>query len=225
MLSWPLLVSTSTPILTPFSFKERGIQSAQRELAGHGLSRLSAFSSFGVGTEDFCMDVGPGKWHSLISWSATLSQAHCMSRRVIFASIHGERLIMMQIVLSHFSMSTDDLGPIESFAHRQLRTTSDVICSPSVAFIHGGLHLQVTHHLFPRLPRHNLKRASILVKEFAQEQGLVYAEFGFVDGNAEVMSVLKGVADQVRLMGKVANVEAKEAIEKKLANGKSKKMD
>jgi delta8-fatty-acid desaturase len=125
-----------------------------------------------------------------------------------------------QIVLSHFSMSTADLGPTESFPHRQLRTTTDVICSPSVAFIHGGLHLQVTHHLFPRLPRHNLKRASVLVKEYAQEQGLVYAEFGFVDGNAEVIGVLKDVADQVRLIGKVANVEAKEAIEKKLANGR-----
>lgn len=122
-------------------------------------------------------------------------------------------------------MSTADLGTTESFPHRQLRTTTDVICSPSIAFIHGGLHLQVTHHLFPRLPRHNLKRASIFVKEFAQEQGLVYAEFGFLDGNAEVIGVLMGVADQVRLLGRVANVEAKEAIEKKLANGQLKKMD
>src|SRR5260221_4538380 len=83
----------------------------------------------------------------------------------------------IQIVLSHFSMPTGDLGPIESFPHRQLRTTTDVLCSDSVAFMHGGLHLQVTHHLFPRLPRHNLRRASELVKQFAAEQGLTYAEF------------------------------------------------
>lgn len=117
-------------------------------------------------------------------------------------------------------MSTADLGPTESFPHRQLRTTSDVICDESISFIHGGLHLQVTHHLFPRLPRHNLKRASVLVKEFAQEQGLTYAEFGFVDGNAEVIGVLKGVAEQVKLMSKVANVEVQEAIEKRLAQKK-----
>ncbi|KAG6912017.1 hypothetical protein DXG01_000265 [Tephrocybe rancida] len=126
----------------------------------------------------------------------------------------------VQIVLSHFSMSTADLGPTESFPHRQLRTTSDVICDESIGFIHGGLHLQVTHHLFPRLPRHNLKRASVLVKEFAQEQGLTYAEFGFVSGNAEVIGVLRGVAEQVKLMGKVANVEVTEAIEKRLAQKK-----
>ncbi|KAG6814089.1 hypothetical protein H0H92_003136 [Tricholoma furcatifolium] len=129
--------------------------------------------------------------------------------------------LLPQIVLSHFSMSTADLGPTESFPHRQLRTTSDVICDESIGFIHGGLHLQVTHHLFPRLPRHNLKRASFLVKEFAREQGLTYAEFGFVDGNAEVIGVLRGVAEQVKLMGKVANAEVKEAIEKQLGEKKA----
>lgn len=125
---------------------------------------------------------------------------------------------LLQIVLSHFSMSTEDLGPNESFAHRQLRTTCDVVCPPSLAFIHGGLQLQITHHLFPRLPRHNLAKASALVKQFAKDEGLVYHEFGgFVDGNKHVVGVLRGVAEQVRLMAKVAEVEVKEAFEKKLA--------
>ncbi|KAI0068455.1 fatty acid/sphingolipid desaturase [Artomyces pyxidatus] len=121
----------------------------------------------------------------------------------------------VQIVLSHYSRSTADLGPAESFAHRQLRTTSDVICHPSVAFLHGGLHLQVTHHFFPRLPRHNLLEASHLVKEYANEQGLEYAEFGFLDGNSDVRSTLKGVADQLKLMRMVADAEIREAIETK----------
>ncbi|KAF4623368.1 hypothetical protein D9613_001743 [Agrocybe pediades] len=123
----------------------------------------------------------------------------------------------VQIVLSHFSMPTGDLGPVESFPHRQMRTTTDVICAESIEFIHGGLHLQVTHHLFPRLPRHNLRRASELVKQFAKEEGLTYAEFGFVDGNHEVIGTLKHVAEQVKIMGQVAKVEAKEAVEKKMA--------
>lgn len=56
------------------------------------------------------------------------------------------------------------------------------------------------------------------MKDFAKEQGLVYAEFGFLDGNAEVIGVLRGVADQVKLIGKVANAEAKEAIDRKLTS-------
>ncbi|CDO71652.1 hypothetical protein BN946_scf184911.g123 [Trametes cinnabarina] len=120
--------------------------------------------------------------------------------------------VHVQIVLSHFSRSTDDLGPAESFFARQLRTTVDVICSPRIEFIHGGLHLQVTHHLFPRLPRHNLREASLIVKEFAKERGLEYAEFGFVEGNGEVRGVLKQVADQLKIVGMVADSEIREAM-------------
>ncbi|KZV77463.1 fatty acid/sphingolipid desaturase [Peniophora sp. CONT] len=120
----------------------------------------------------------------------------------------------VQIVLSHFSMSTAVLGPVESFPHRQLRTTSDVKCHSAVEWIHGGLQLQVTHHLFPRLPRHNLKAASALVKDFAREQGLTYAEFGFVEGNGDVIGVLRGVANQVRIMTMVADSEIEEALSK-----------
>jgi delta8-fatty-acid desaturase len=90
--------------------------------------------------------------------------------------------VHVQIVLSHFACSTDDLGPTESFPSRQLRTTMDVVCSPEVEFVHGGLHLQVTHHLFPRLPRHNLRKASLLVKEYCKEHEIVYREYGFVEG-------------------------------------------
>ncbi|KIP11390.1 hypothetical protein PHLGIDRAFT_63764 [Phlebiopsis gigantea 11061_1 CR5-6] len=119
----------------------------------------------------------------------------------------------VQIVLSHFSRSTADMGVKESFPARQLRTTVDVICSPSIEFIHGGLHLQVTHHFFPRLPRHNLRAASILVKEFAKERGLEYAEFGFVEGNAEVRGTLKQVADQLKIVGMVADSHVQEQLD------------
>ncbi|KAG2072578.1 fatty acid/sphingolipid desaturase [Suillus decipiens] len=142
------------------------------------------------------------------SWSRAIT--YLIVSHVTTSPLH------VQIVLSHFSMSTEDLGPVESFPHRQLRTTTDVICPPHLSFMHGGLHLQVTHHLFPRLPRHNLREASALVKEFAKEQGLVYAEFGFISGNGEVLDVLKNVADQAKIVGMVANHEIQEAMEKKV---------
>ncbi|KAH9487001.1 Delta 8-(E)-sphingolipid desaturase [Psilocybe cubensis] len=142
------------------------------------------------------------------SWQMAL--AYLLVSHAVTSPLH------VQIVLSHFSMPTGDLGPVESFPHRQMRTTTDVICAEPIEFIHGGLHLQVTHHLFPRLPRHNLRRASALVKQFAKEEGLTYAEFGFVDGNFEVLDTLRHVAEQVKIMGTVAKVEAKEAIEKKM---------
>jgi delta8-fatty-acid desaturase len=54
-----------------------------------------------------------------------------------------------------------------------------------------------------------------MVKAFAKEQGLTYAEFGFVQGNNDVLGVLRGVAEQVRILGMVADAEARDAIERK----------
>lgn len=123
--------------------------------------------------------------YSLPSWRmrvAYLLVSHIVSSPVHVQVSESQISALMQITLSHFACSTEDLGVRESFASRQLRTTMDVICSPDVEFIHGGLHLQVTHHLFPRLPRHNLRAASLLVKEYCKEQDIVYREHGFVEG-------------------------------------------
>ena len=164
---------------------------------------------------------GCGSWQRALAYllvsHVVTSPLHVQVGGFLLKSFVHCRFQSPQIVLSHFSMPTGDLGPFESFPHRQMRTTTDVICPESMAFIHGGLHLQVTHHLFPRLPRHNLKRASALVKKFAKEEGLTYAEFGFVNGNKEVIGVLRGVAEQVKLIGQVARVEVQDAMDKKLA--------
>jgi hypothetical protein len=55
----------------------------------------------------------------------------------------------------------------------------------------SGLDKQVTHHLFPRIPRHNLRAASLLVKKFCKEQEIEYAEYGWAEGNARVLGVVR----------------------------------
>ncbi|KAK3044790.1 Delta 8 Fatty Acid Desaturase, partial [Coniosporium uncinatum] len=91
----------------------------------------------------------------------------------------------VQITLSHFAMSTADLGVNESFAQKMLRTTMDVDCPQWLDFFHGGLQFQAVHHLFPRMPRHNLRRAQKLVQQFCEDTEIPYALYGFVDGNKQ----------------------------------------
>ena len=50
-----------------------------------------------------------------------------------------------------------------------------------------------------------------MVKEYAKEQGLEYAEFGFVKGNEEVRGVLREVARQVSIVKMVADAEVRDA--------------
>lgn len=115
----------------------------------------------------------------------------------------------VQIVLSHFAMSTADLGPQESFPQRMLRTTMDVDCPPWLDFIHGGLQFQAIHHLFPRMPRHNLRQAQKLVLEFCEDVGIPYAYYGFAHGNQQVIGRLGEVSRQAAILAKCQKSIAK----------------
>lgn len=126
----------------------------------------------------------------------------------IFISYMITMPLHIQITLSHFGMSTDDYGPGESFPARMLRTTMDIACPTWLDFFHGGLQYQVVHHLFPRMPRHNLRSASYFVQKFADEVGLKYHVYGFVCGNKKVINSLKEVGMQVKLMRDVAKANS-----------------
>ncbi len=131
-------------------------------------------------------------WRSIPTW--TLRVAFVLVSHITTMPLH------IQITLSHWGMSTADLGPTESFAQKQLRTTMDIDCPAWFDFVHGGLQFQVVHHLFPRVPRHNLRRVQALVKDFCKDVGIEYMLFGFVDGNKVVMSRLEEISKQVEIL-------------------------
>jgi delta8-fatty-acid desaturase len=74
----------------------------------------------------------------------------------------------------------------------------DVECPAWLDYVHGGLQFQAVHHLFPRVPRHNLRRLQVLVREFCESTGIPYTLLGFVDGNSKVLGRLGEVGEQVR---------------------------
>ncbi|KAI9926294.1 hypothetical protein ASPWEDRAFT_62758 [Aspergillus wentii DTO 134E9] len=106
----------------------------------------------------------------------------------------------VQITLSHYAMSTADLGVHESFAQKMLRTTMDVDCPTWLDFFHGGLQFQAIHHLYPRIPRHNLRKTQHLVREFCEDVQIPYAVFTFVDGNKKVIGKLGDIAKQAKIL-------------------------
>jgi len=121
-----------------------------------------------------------------------------------FAFVMVSHMVTMplhvQITLSHFAMSTADLGTEESFPQKMLRTTMDVDCPQWLDFFHGGLQFQAIHHLYPRIPRHNLRRTQKLVQEFCDEVNIPYALYGFVDGNKQVLGRLGDVGRQAAIL-------------------------
>jgi len=140
-------------------------------------------------------------WYRLLYLSlpsASARIAYVLISHFVTTPVH------VQITLSHFAMSTADLGVAESFPQRMLRTTMDISCPPWLDFLHGGLQFQAVHHLFPRVPRHNLRACVGFVKEFCEEVGIPYAVYGFVEGEGRVLGRLGEVAEQVKIMGECA---------------------
>ncbi|KAJ5630918.1 uncharacterized protein N7484_011018 [Penicillium longicatenatum] len=131
-------------------------------------------------------------WLSIPSWWSRV--AFVLISHMVTAPLH------VQITLSHYAMSTADLGPQESFPQRMLRTTMDVDCPAWLDFFHGGLQFQAIHHLYPRIPRHNLRKTQQFVKEFCEDVKIPYAVFTFYNGNKEVITRLGDIAKQARIL-------------------------
>jgi hypothetical protein len=100
-------------------------------------------------------------------------------------------ILHLQINVSHYAMDTSFVECDEHFAAKALRTTMDVSCPPWLDFFHGGLQFQVIHHLFPRVPRHNLRKLKPLVVQFCKDTGLEYLEYGFIEGQMIVIAQLR----------------------------------
>ncbi|BGO95081.1 hypothetical protein NBRC10512_006364 [Rhodotorula toruloides] len=120
---------------------------------------------------------------------------------------------------------------LESHPHRQLRTTMDISCPTYLDPLHGGLNFQTPHHLFPRIPRFRFRAVAKEIEKWVEEENklveerdggrywngfklgenerLEYKKMTFVEGNKSVLGVLRDVADQVGLLARVAEKEAK----------------
>ena len=60
---------------------------------------------------------------------------------------------------------------------------------------------QVEHHLFPRLPRHNLGAVRPLVRALAAKHGVPYHITGWWDANARVIVALARAAAAMAAIG------------------------
>ena len=66
----------------------------------------------------------------------------------------------------------DELG----FLRRQVLTSRNLSGPSFTGFLFGGLDTQIEHHLFPTMPRANLRRARKLVRPFCAEHRIDYTE-------------------------------------------------
>ena len=84
------------------------------------------------------------------------------------------------------------------YLRRQVLTSRNVRGNRFLEFALGGLNYQIEHHLFPSMPRPNLRHAQPIVRAFCQQHGLPYAERGTLGSFAEVLGHLHAVGAPLR---------------------------
>ncbi|KAI5075116.1 hypothetical protein GOP47_0009192 [Adiantum capillus-veneris] len=105
----------------------------------------------------------------------------------------------VQFCLNHFSSPVYNERPTSmAFAQAQVRGTLNLLTPVWMDWFHGGLQFQVEHHLFPRLPRHNLRKISGSVKSLCDKHGLPYTAVSFWEANAMIIRTLRTAALQAR---------------------------
>lgn len=84
------------------------------------------------------------------------------------------------------------------FLRRQVMVSRNVKGNPVVDWAMGGLNYQIEHHLFPNMPRCNLKKAQPLVRAHCEREGIDYMEVGLFHSYAIVVDYLNNVGLRAR---------------------------
>jgi fatty acid desaturase len=84
------------------------------------------------------------------------------------------------------------------FLRRQVLTSRNVRGSRLVDFLLGGLNYQIEHHLFPNMPRPNLRHAQPLIRGFCQQHDVDYSEATIFGSYAQAVRHLHAVGAPLR---------------------------
>lgn len=91
---------------------------------------------------------------------------------------------------NHKGMKTWGTDEKVGFLRRQVLSSRNVSGNFLIDFIFGGLNYQIEHHLFPSMPRANLRRAQPIIRSFCNECHIPYAETSVFGSLRQTMAYL-----------------------------------
>jgi fatty acid desaturase len=86
----------------------------------------------------------------------------------------------------------------KDYLRRQVLTSRNVRGGVLVDFALGGLNYQIEHHLFPNMPRPNLRRSQAMIRSYCEEHGVSYLETSLVRSYAQALNHLHEVGSPLR---------------------------
>jgi len=99
---------------------------------------------------------------------------------------------------NHKGMPQTDSVTRLDFVRTQVLTARNVRGHPLTDLWYGSLNYQIEHHLFPGMPRLNMRRAQPIIRQFCHEQGIAYYETSFLESYRELLSFLNDIGAPLR---------------------------
>ncbi|HEY2832643.1 MAG TPA: acyl-CoA desaturase [Sporichthyaceae bacterium] len=117
-------------------------------------------------------------------------------RAAVFIAIH-QALVGLHLgvafVPGHTGMPMPPTNSRWDFLRKQVLTTRNVRGGAATHWFMGGLNHQIEHHLFPSMPRSNLRSAGALVRAHCAEVGVPYASDSLKESMVLAMRYLREV--------------------------------
>ncbi|VFQ94685.1 unnamed protein product [Cuscuta campestris] len=105
----------------------------------------------------------------------------------------------VQFCLNHFAANVYVGRPEgNDWFEKQTRGTIDISCTEWMDWFFGGLQFQLEHHLFPRLPRSQLRNISPVVQALCKKHNLPYRSLSFIQANLTTLQTLRSAALEAR---------------------------
>jgi fatty acid desaturase len=197
----------------------RGVQRLFFRYQAYLLVPMLFLEAVGLHASSIRTVTGPGCRHR--AWEATLLAAHFVAYLgvvfLVLSPVKAVTFILVQQGLLGFylgcSFAPNHKGmPIlaasdqTDFLRRQVLTSRNVRGSWLTDFALGGLNYQIEHHLFPSMPRPNLRRAQALVAAFCAERDVPYTQTSLPASYGQVLGHLAAVGRE--LAGPAATIKA-----------------
>jgi len=99
---------------------------------------------------------------------------------------------------NHKGMPQTDADSRLDFVRTQVLTARNVRGHPLTDLWYGSLNYQIEHHLFPGMPRLNMRKAQPIIASFCQERGIAYHETSFLDSYREMLGFLNEIGAPLR---------------------------
>ena len=147
------------------------------------------------------------------SWEALLLLAHVVGYLtvvfLVLSPVKAVVFILVQQALfglylglsfapNHKGMPVLSKDDETDFLRRQVMTSRNVRGGWLVDFALGGLNYQIEHHLFPSMPRPNLRHSQAMVRAYCERHGVSYLETTLIRSYGQALRHLHEVGQPLR---------------------------